>query len=78
MNWVNRESAALAWAVLAVAVTLYVVAYDLWAHYSGHKMMTTQFRDWLHEAVAGPIIAAVWVGIFVGLTFHFLVRASKK
>ena len=76
MNWVNRESAAVAWAVLIALITAYVVAYDLWAYYSDHKMMTTQFRDWLHETVAGPIIAGLWIGAFVALSFHFLVKGK--
>lgn len=73
----NRESAAFAWLILAAAVTLYVVAYDLWAWKTGHRLMTTQFRMWLHETVAGPLVFALWAGIFVGLTFHFVVTAKK-
>jgi len=56
-----------------VPVTAYVTAYDVWAWKTGHRMMTTQFQDWLHQEVAGPII----IGLFVGLTFHFLVRAAR-
>lgn len=77
MNWVNRESAALAWAGLFLLVNAYWISYDLWANATGHLMMTTQFRRWLHETVAGPVIAAVWVGLFVGFSFHFLYQARK-
>ena len=78
MKWVSSESALLAWVGIAVLIFCYVFAYDLWAYKTGHKMMTTQFRDWLTEPVAGPVIAAVWVAVFVGLTFHFLVKSAKK
>ena len=77
MNWVSRESAAFAWLILFVLVNVYWITYDLWAHYTGHKAMTTQFRDWLHEPIAGPVIAGLWAGIFIAFTFHFLVKAHK-
>lgn len=77
MKWISEESAALAWLVLFVLVNVYWIVYDLWAVRTGHRMMTTQFRDWLHETVAGPLLAALWVGIFVGFTFHFLYKARK-
>jgi hypothetical protein len=77
VNWLSRESGAFAWLVLVVLVTAYVTAYDVWAYMSGHRMMTTQFRDWLHETVAGPIIAGLWIGVFVALTFHFLVKGRS-
>lgn len=67
-------TAAIAWAGIVVLIFLYVLAFDLWAHYSGHLTMTAQFRNWLGDPIAGPIIAALWVGVFVGLSFHFLVR----
>lgn len=74
MNWVGHDSAALAWAGILLLIFAYVLAYDLWAHFSGHLTMTAQFRNWLGDPVAGPVMAALWVGIFVGLSFHFLVR----
>lgn len=74
MKGVSGDSATLAWAGILVFIICYVVAYDLWAHYSGHRTMTGQFRVWLTEPLAGPIIAGLWIGLFVGLTFHFLVR----
>lgn len=77
MNFVNRESAAFAWLVLFVLVNAYWIAYDLWAGATGHRAMTTQFRMWLHETLAGPLIAGVWVGVFVAFTYHFLVRGKS-
>ena len=77
MSYLNRESAAFAWFGLAILVNAYWIGYDLWAHYTGHKAMTTQFRLWLHETVVGPIIAGLWVGVFVAFTFHFVVRVRK-
>lgn len=75
-RWVDQDSALLAWIGIAVLIFCYVLAYDLWAYYSGHKTMTGQFRDWLTHPVAGPVIAGLWIGVFVGLTFHFLVKGK--
>lgn len=74
MKWISQDSALLAWVGIFVFILSYVVAYDLWAHFSGHKTMTAGFRDWLSGPVTGPIIAALWIGVFVGLTFHFVVK----
>jgi len=75
MRWVSADSALLAWVGLVTVIVCYVVAYDVWAWRSGHRMMTTQFRDWLAQPVAGPIVMGLWGGVFIALTFHFLVRA---
>lgn len=66
--------AAWAWLVIILAVVLYVVAFDLWAHFSGHRMMTTQFRLWLFDPVTGPFIFAAWIAVFSGLTYHWFLR----
>jgi hypothetical protein len=76
-GWLGRNSALLAWLILVASIAAYVAAYDLWAYRTGHRMMTTQFRDWLHQEVAGPIVMGLWGGVFVALSFHFLVRATK-
>ena len=65
-------TAALAWGVLLLFIFLYVLGYDLWAHYSQHRTMTNQFVQWLRGPVSGPIIGGVYVGLFAGLTIHFL------
>ena len=74
MRGQSAESATLAWAGCLLMIFLYVLAYDLWAHFSNHRTMTNQFRVWMTEPVAGPIIMGLYIGIFVGLTFHFLVH----
>jgi hypothetical protein len=74
MRGATAISAVTAWAALVVVpVTACVTAYDVWAWKAGHRMMATQYQDWLHQEVAGPII----IGLFVGLTFHFLVRVAR-
>ncbi len=73
----GSDSAIFAWVGIAVANICYVVAYDLWAAHSNHRTMTNQFREWLTHPVMGPIIAALWVAIFVGLTFHFIIKAHS-
>ena len=77
-SWVGRNSALLAWLILVTAIAAYVAIYDVWAYKTGHRMMTTQFRDWLHQEVAGPVVMGLWGGVFIALTFHFLVSASRK
>lgn len=77
-GWLGRESALLAWLLLVAAIAVYVAVYDLWAYRSGHHPMPTQFRLWLHQEVAGPIVMGLWGGVFLALSFHFLVTASKK
>lgn len=74
MKWLSQDSALLAWIGIALTIFLYVLAYDVWATVTDHKTMTGQFRDWLLAPVGGPVIAGLWIGIFVGLTFHFLVK----
>lgn len=76
MKWVSQDSALLAWVGILLFIFCYVLAYDLWAHFSGHRTMTGQFREWLVQPVAGPVIAGLWIGLFVGLTFHFVVRGK--
>jgi hypothetical protein len=76
-GWVGRDSALLAWLVLVAAIAAYVAVYDVWAWKTGHRMMTTQFRLWLHQTVAGPIVMGLWAGVFVALSFHFLVKGKS-
>lgn len=75
MRWISQDSALLAWIGIIVLIASYVTAYDLWAWKTGHRLMTTQFRDWLSQAVAGPIVMGLWGGAFIALTIHFVVRA---
>ena len=77
MRWISQDSALLAWVGIVVVIASYVTAYDLWAHFTGHRLMTTQFRDWLAQPVAGPIVMGLWGGSFVALSFHFLVRGRR-
>lgn len=77
-GWVGRESALLAWLILVFGIAIYVAIYDFWAYKSNHRMMTTQFRIWLHQQVGGPVVMGLWGGVFIALTMHFLVQASKK
>ena len=78
MGYINRESAAFAWLVLFIGINIYWIGYDLWAHHTGHKLMTTQFRDWLHETVAGPLIMGVCGFVVFAFFYHMLVKASTK
>ena len=64
-------SPAWAWLVLAVAVTLFVVVFDVHATLTHSQTMSGQFRAWLFNPVIGPFIAGGWVGVFTGLTFHW-------
>ena len=77
MDWVSRESAAFAWLILFIGINVYWISYDIWAHYTGHKAMTTQFRDWLQEPLAGPLIMGVCGFVVFAFFFHMLVKAAK-
>ena len=68
----SQDSAIIAWIGILTLIVLYVVAYDVWALHTNHRTMTGQFRDWLIGPVAGPVIAGLWTGLFIGLTFHFV------
>jgi hypothetical protein len=68
------HNAAWAWLVLAVSIIVYVAAFDIWAARTHHQLMTYQFRDWLFNPVTGPFVAAGWVGIFTGLTYHWFLK----
>lgn len=76
MKGVDGDSATLAWIGITLLIFLYVLAYDLWAHYSGHLTMTAQFRNWLQGPVTGPVIFALWIAVPVGLTYHFIVKGK--
>lgn len=67
MTW----SPAWAWLVLAVIVVAFVVVFDVHATLAHTETMSGRFRDWLFSPVIGPFIAGGWVGIFVGLTYHW-------
>lgn len=69
----HGDWAALAWAGIAALIFGYVLAYDLWAHFTKHLTMTHQFRDWLHDPIMGPVMFALWIAVPVGLTYHFIV-----
>lgn len=72
-----RWSPAWAWLILTIAVVLYVVIFDVHAVLSGGNTMSGQFRKWLFNPSIGPVIFAVWVGIFTGLTFHWFDYRGK-
>lgn len=70
--------AAWAWLALTIALVVFVAAFDLWAHHTGHKLMTTQFRLWLSDPVVGPFIFGGWAGIIAGLTYHWFVKGAGR
>src|SRR5258707_2266370 len=78
MNQNEDHYASWAWLALTAAVVLFVAGFDLWAHYTGHKLMTTQFRLWLGDPVIGPFIFGAWVAVFAGLTYHWFLKGSGR
>lgn len=73
----DGDSAVFAWIGILVVIFLYVLCYDLWAHYTNHLTMTSQFQKWLREPIMGPVIFALWIALPVGITYHFLVKAKS-
>ena len=72
-----KTPAGWAWLILASAVTLYVAGFDIWASLTGHETMSGRFRDWLFNPVTAPFIVAAWVGLFAGLSAHWLIRRQR-
>lgn len=69
----GRGWAALAWTGLALMNFLFVLAFDLWAHYTHNTTLTGMVRDWLHDPVMGPIIFGLLLALPAGLMYHFFV-----
>lgn len=67
-NW----SAAWAWAILAAIIVVFVVVFDVHASIAHTATMSGQFRKWLFNPTIGPFAAALWVGVFAGLTWHWV------
>jgi hypothetical protein len=65
-------SPAWAWLALVLIVVLYVAVFDLHAYFAKTPTMSGQFRAWLFDTNIGPFAAAIWVGVFAGLTWHWL------
>ena len=73
MKW----SAPWAWLILTVIIVVFVAVFDVHAAITHGKTMSGQFRDWLFNPVIGPFIAAGWVGVFAGLSWHWLEWKGK-
>jgi hypothetical protein len=69
--------AAWAWVILAAFITMYVAAFDLWAHFTNHQSMSGRFHVWLHGMVTGPLIFGLWGGVFIALTYHFFTTRNQ-
>jgi hypothetical protein len=64
-------SPAWAWLILTVIIVAFVVVFDLHAYLTHTGTMSGQFRVWLFNPNTGPFVFGGWVGIFVGLSFHW-------
>ena len=73
MNW----SAAWAWLILAIIIIVFVVVFDVHAAIAHTPTMSGQFRQWIFNPSVGPIAFGLWVGVFVGLTFHWFEYKGK-
>jgi len=73
MHW----SAPWAWLILVVFIVAYVAVFDIHAALTHGLTMSGQFRDWLFNPVIGPFLFGGWLGIFVGLTFHWFEYKGK-
>lgn len=70
----TEDSSVLAWVGIVLLIVAYVVAYDVWAHFTNHLTMTAQFRNWLGDPVMGPVMFGLWVAVPVALTYHFIIK----
>lgn len=70
--------AAIAWVILVLVINAYWIIYDFAiAKPLGWKTMTTQFQDWLHAPVAGPIVFGVMMFVIGAFCWHMLVKAAS-
>lgn len=70
-------TASWAWLALAVLVAMFVAAFDIWAGVTGNTTMSGQVRHWLTESWAGAAVIAIWVGVPLGLLYHFFLSKYK-
>jgi len=75
---IEDHYASWAWLILTTLLVVYVAGFDVWAHYTGHKLMTTQFRLWLGDPVTGPFIFGGWIAVFSGLTYHWFLKGTGR
>jgi uncharacterized membrane protein YedE/YeeE len=66
--------ASWAWVVLAAVIVVGVTAFDVWAHFAGQVSMSAQLRTWLSGELTGPLVVGLWMGLFFGLLWHWIVR----
>jgi hypothetical protein len=43
---------------------------DLWLYYTGHELLTTEFREGLRQPVWGPFLAFMVAGTVAAFTWH--------
>jgi hypothetical protein len=60
----------IAWAILLVGISLYVLGADLWLMHNGYETMSHEFYEGLHTTWVG-VLLGLWFGTFFGLTAHF-------
>jgi hypothetical protein len=66
--------ASWAWVGLGALIAAWVLAFDLWAQYTGRATMSTQFHVWMQSQLVGPIVTGLWVGISAAFLYHFLIN----
>jgi hypothetical protein len=75
-----REDHYAAWAIAGLGgiILLYVLGFDLWAHFTGHKTISKQGTEWLFDLVIGPFVVWVLGGGFLALAWHLLNVRSRQ
>jgi hypothetical protein len=46
------------------------ISMDLWLYYTGHELLTTEFREGLRQPVWGPFLAFMVAGTVAAFTWH--------
>lgn len=70
--------AAWSWGALAILINVFWISIDLYCHYTGRKLMTTQMKEWLLDPAIGPFVLGYGlVGSFTALMYHLLTRGKS-
>lgn len=60
------------WFVLFVGVNVTWISMDLWLHYHGHELLTTEFKEGLANPVIGPFLMGAVAFTITAFLVHML------
>jgi hypothetical protein len=64
------------WFALLVGTNVAWISMDLWLHYNGHELLTSEFKEGLKAPVWGPFLAFMVAGTVAAFIWHMLASRS--